>query len=656
MRYLALLIAFFCLINFSYIQANCSKNCIVKNEVEECSSNVLPCSLKSLSINENNFNFFCGNDSCQSCQSVNGTYVNPGCFTCSSCPENPKRNKNSQNCCLTTPCIPCQRSCSLICNTPHSIFIPRSQGANTARELVAWQDYLYRLTPDCNYVVTSHTLGYSRSFRPKRIAQYLFGSDVINFAGSQVADRPPCALLADYFGLSSNFKGKLKVNPVIENIVFDNQIYFGLDGIACGLYAKIYAPLVHTRWSLRYCQINEIAPNQCTNFPACYMSENETQATCSIEQALSGNFTFGDMKEPWNFGRFSSKTLTKTGFADIDLILGWNYFHDELYHFGLYGLLVLPTGNKPNSRFIFEPIIGNGKHLELGLGLSTHVLLWQCGSDQSLTFYLEGNVTHMFKNTQLRSFDFCSNGPLSRYLLLKEFVKQGDTLVYSGNLINAINFTTRAANVTVSVKGDASAKLAFRCGCWQTDIGYNFYANTREKISLKDKYDSRFFGIKGTEDVCALEYTVTQTNPRQFADLVNKIQINSTQSNATICQKGSTDNSENIILNSNNNIAITSHSAQSGPIESQNVIIAHNSSKPVLVSIKDLDLESGAAGATATHKVFGQVTYEFNDPYNCARFIPFVGFGGEFEVEGLACNERTSLNQWSLWIKGGISY
>ena len=75
----------------------------------------------------------------------------------------------------------------------------------------------------------------------------------------------------------------------------------------------------------------------------------------------------------------------------------------------------------------------------LGLGVSGHLILWEQDTNHSLAIYLEGNATHLFKNSQHRSFDFCKNGLLSRYMLLKEL---DDSLMYTGNLINGINLIT----------------------------------------------------------------------------------------------------------------------------------------------------------------------------------------------------------------------
>ncbi len=632
--------------------------------VEPCGDSVLPCVVQDICTT-------CGTKSCISCAKCTSQCApckrqnglcNTGCFTCSVCSTRLGIESNG----ICVQCnkggkLPdgrlgtktCKQECTTTCNTVRSIFIPRSVGANTARELAGWQEFIHRWSPGRNYVTVAHSLGYSRSFDPERIARYLFSDCTLIFSGSQVRERRDCELLADNFGLSPSFRGQLRVSPVIDNVFFDTQIFVGLDEWLCGLYVRAHAPLVHTRWDLRMHE--KVEEQECPPFPACYMGPDEAKATCSIVRALSGTFRFGDMQERWKFGKFAGCGLSKTGLADIDLIVGWDFLKCENYHIGIFGLVVAPTGNKPKGEFIFEPVIGNAKHVELGAGLSGHLVLWQEGLDQSLSIYLEGNITHMFKNRQVRSFDLCRQGPLSRYLLLKEFRREGEELIPTGRIINGINFVTREIETCVPVKGDVSVKLSLRIPCIAIDLGYNFYGHAQERIKFCRAGGESTFGIKGTEGTCALEYqTVGTQQPLSFGSLVKKIPLNATQSNATITSAGTTDNAKKVAVNSPEDIAVTAFSRQSGLIVGPDIQEAFASNPPVLLSDKDLNKDSGAAGPTATHKVFGYIGYTFEDA--CRWYIPYVGVGGEFEVDALACNERTSLNQWSLWIKGGISF
>ena len=542
------------------------------------------------------------------------------------------------------------RRCCLGCESPLSVFVPRSQGANTARELAGWEEFIHQYDVGGYYLTTGTVLGYSHSLHPERIAHLLFGDSVLHFAGSQVADRPRCAILADNFGLSPTFRGSLSFHPTIQNVIFDNQFFIGLDPILCGLYARIHAPLVWTRWDLGMCQTVHTQP--CTPFPACAVGEDSTPATCDIFRALSGTFTFGDMKEPWHFGRFCSQPQTRVGLADIDLIVGYDRWQNDYYHFGFYGQVVCPTGNKPHGRTIFEPIVGNAKHWELGIGISGHLVLWSRDLDHSIALYIEGNATHQFKNTQMRSFDFCHNGFLSRYMLLKKLDLIDGSYQYAGNLVNAINVTTMPVDVSVAIKGDISAKISYRSPCYIVDLGYNFYGKTEEKIHGVGRRDGSF-GIKGIEGVCALEYATEGTVPPvDFGPLVRKQSLNSTEHNATIRQPAATDNPQELPKESPTDIVVTAFSRQEGTVEGPGVIQAFASNPPILIG--QLHKETGRMPAEATHKVFGYLGYNL---YTCDWFYnPYIGIGGELELDARACSQRTALNQWSVWVKGGFEF
>src|SRR5205085_4163882 len=112
------------------------------------------------------------------------------------------------------------------------------------------------------------------------------------------------------------------------------------------------------------------------------------------------------------FARICTGPQTATGFADVRAILGYDIFNDEDYHFGVGALVAIPTGNKPNARYIFEPIVGNGQHWEIGAHITGHVILWRSDDEESnIGLFTEANVTHMFETSQQRTFDI-KNKPL----------------------------------------------------------------------------------------------------------------------------------------------------------------------------------------------------------------------------------------------------
>lgn len=572
---------------------------------------------------------------------------------------------------LAAPNAPCYGRTPR-CAGVHSVFIPRSQGSDTARELVGWQSILYGYDA-ANSWAMNQVLEYSRSYRPDLITYYLFNRfDKLDFAGSLVEGRTKCDLIADYFGLAPDYQGSLFLEPRIENIYFDNQFFLSLEKIACGLYARFHLPIVHTRWNLHACP-QETAPNSGV-FPACYMSSDATPACKNLEDALSGCCRFGALKEPLRYGKFSFDTRTLTRLADIDCIIGYNAIQNPLYHIGLYGQLVVPTGNKPDPEYIFSPIVGNSKHWELGFGISAHRLLVDLGPCSDISVYFEGNLTHLFRNQQLRSFDFCHQGNLSRYMLLKEF--ETDALTPTGRFIPAINITTIPVNVSIKVQGDATLKFAYHDTCGlELDLGYNIYGKTAEDIEFCTKAlcSENRYGFKGTEGTCYEEYSTTGTPPAiVFENLVNKQPLNATQNNAQIGHASLPDNPTPAPLSPDASIAVTWNSLQSGNINTPGVIRARISNPPIMISRNCLNIRSGAACSSITHAIFSYIGY-IKENFLYDNWAGNIGLGAKIEFDGELTNERrlingcvleselidrslNSLNQWTIFVKGGISF
>lgn len=588
-------------------------------------------------------------------------------------------------------CVSCEPRCSnksLSCGT--SIFIPRSVGANTARELVGWQDQLFR--PYCeNFAPVSGTVEVTHSFDHKQLAHHLLCTDCLTFAGSQSKHRKDSDIIADYFGLPTDFLGSLRIKPSIKNYIVDLQAYIDLNEVMNGLYFRFHAPITHTRFNLGLDECVACEPKFRGHdvFPTGYMfstvsssnttvplptlpsdcffnteanvelHRNNNCVTHSLRKALSGDFLFGDMSHKWKYGKFSFCTLEKLRLADIDLIAGYNFFRSDWGHFGIYAQAVVPTGNRPNAKHFFEPIVGNAKHWELGAGLSGHFMFCDDGfaNGSHIGFYYEGNVTHMFKNHQKRSFDFKDNGFLSRYMLLKEYDINDN---YTGRMINAINFCTRRAIVHVPVKVDFSAKLYAGAMGWMFDLGYNFYFRDAEKVCIDThcpcEIDQKRWGIKGTQGVAYLESNITNN----IVTVTGTPTLNATDPKAnmftvsTVKTKNYTNKEETgIPLAYNNNLVYDNYSITiDEPLPAKDPLhlyVANPSTTPKIISCADLDINSAVQPRMITHKVFGHIGYQwYEHEYN-----PHVGIGAEVEF---ARYKDRGVNQFGVWIKAGTLF
>lgn len=398
----------------------------------------------------------------------------------------------------------------------------RSQSENAARELVLWQTQINLSCMDEFYGSFSITPEYTRSFRDGRTGRLLFNdalntscckNDCVTFnvQGSAVPNRDPKAWLADYFGLPLDYSSTVKVAPRIENIIADFNLYLGLDNWVQGLYFRIHAPVVNTRWNLGFCEKNVYAGIM--NAPIGYYNsadngDGSTTPFYGIERAnLVGTFagyisrceipTVTDVTfDKLTHARFGCRELKRTALSDIQMALGWNFWQSECYHFGLNIRGAAPTGTRPNGNYIFEPVVGNGKHWELGGGLTGHWTFWRsCDECHEFNVYLDANITHMFKAEQCRTLDLCGK-PLSRYMLAAKMTPHVENLEGAGDgsapvpsyqfdreFSSVANLSTIKVDVSATVQADIALKFAYSHNCFQMDFGYEFWARSCEKIT-----------------------------------------------------------------------------------------------------------------------------------------------------------------------------
>lgn len=489
-----------------------------------------------------------------------------------------------------------------------SIFSPRSQDRNAARDIVDWHRYIHRYDAEKNYSALSFTPQYNQSLRPERIALTLFNSDTFNLTGSQIPGRADTQeLLADYFGLSPAFASNAFFKPLIRNFIFDMAFYLGFDTWVKGLYLQLRGPAVWTQWNLKLFEEN-LEEGLNTPFPAGYMAPGVVQPPYdSFTQAMKGLYPFGEV-ERLKYGKICDAQTLK-GLAALEIVLGYDFIRRETSHVGFNVRASAPTGSRPKGTFFFEPRVGCGKNWQVGIGFTGHTRLWEKDGEQELAMYVDANFINLIKARQTRSFDFTKNGFFSRYILAKEFNKDGE---FAEKILPAINFTTLECNVHVSIMVDMVFMFGYTYNDFLFDIGYNGWIRSREKISLEECIPKNKYGLKGV----------------QFAaDPLTQQPDNTTESLATIFE--------------------------TGPIISDGL-------RPVFITTNDLDVKSAASPLILTQKLFWHLAYEWRNRKN-HETVPYFGIGAEIEFEGINTRNayqpvNTTMGQASIWLKGGAAF
>ncbi|MBY0109778.1 MAG: hypothetical protein K2X90_01570 [Candidatus Babeliaceae bacterium] len=434
------------------------------------------------------------------------------------------------------------------------------------------QKYAHHYTADHAYGGTMFALEYQRSFNSSKLAQGMFGAETLFFAGSQVANPVANSLLADNFGLSQDFVGALAFSPVIQDV---NLHFDWFVETKRGFYLQFDMNFTHESRNLNAQYVCNSIQTTTALFPAGYMSTSESAPITDLKTALMLQKSFGDKNKGTIFGRFDFCNRTKNGLAGLSLNIGYDALRCNNYVIGGFFRFVAPTGTAVNPHYVFDPVIGNGKGWELGIGIDGRWHLWDKDDNQQLTLMLDGYVTTVLPHHSLRTFDLrssnsflnfncsqsCSSAApcpinvdldylnscastsdsslqepyrssgsncdtsaalnfFTRYLLLKEFTLLDGIYSYAHNLIAASDFTTRKVRVSVPAKGDATLRVVYTNKGFDAALGYSIFGMMRERISrVSGPSDCLFtqptsvYAVKGCQGVAYNSYTYGTITP-----------------------------------------------------------------------------------------------------------------------------------------------
>jgi len=571
----------------------------------------------------------------------------------------------AQECCVLLPgqcgfkagnsC--CAPSCAGTCR---SIYIPRSSHANESYWL-SRPTYDPLALPESGFDVGYE---YQNSFAHEDLARCLFGASTLTFSGSFSPNKNPTDIVADQFGLSPTFQGAISFSPEITN---NNIHLFGAWRAyeRCkGFFCRGMLTISNQSRTLFDKKCSTTIENTGVPFPPGEMAAAPVDAATTFQQALSGEFLFGEMQSPWQAERISFDTLRATNISGATIDLGYVRKQSATRGWAVFVRYRPPTGTKidgtqDHGMNLFSPIIGDGFHHALGAGLSLNAILWEDDMNRSVTAVLEGYGTHLFQNCQMRSFDFTNQGCLSRYLLLKELNPLSDgTYQYTGNLINGVNFTTRPAQVSVGAAGEASFQLRMRSKQSEFIIGYEFYGRQEETVCLnRFPITDKIYGIKGCTGTHYFSYAYNGSNEITAPATPSAIHSNATSSAATITTCNTVDNALSTQTTTIVGVDWTNAFAGTPPTAANeispgtlltDVIIANTSNPSSIITMNDLNICSGRAPKQIIHK--GMLSFSYRWPDH--RYLPYIMIGVEAEGSGADC----SLKQAGLWIQSGATF
>lgn len=317
----------------------------------------------------------------------------------------------------------------------------------------------------------------------------------------------------------------------------------------------------------------------------------------TLQATRVANVTDAFQQDSWNYGRIDGCSHKKTGLADIELQLGYKWGEADEGHADLYVGMVIPTGNKPCAKLVFEPIVGNNQHFGILFGGSVAKEIYGT-SKQSLLLVLSSNGRYLFSNTQKRSFDL-KDKHWGRYMEVYNNLAAAET-AFGASVANGnhgspgINVFTQDMEVTPGFANQFNAALLYKEGPVNLEAGYNLVTRQAEKTCLKCWNDS--------------------------VALVSASQGGDTTKFRTINHAATGDDGVGTVA---------------------------QDYKPLLLS--DLDLTSAAHPAIFGQLLYASLGFRLS---NSPDTVPILGIGGSWEFG----SDNAYLDRWTVWAKVALMF
>lgn len=507
-------------------------------------------------------------------------------------------------CCAMIPAALLQANCNDescdFANTSKSYLNVRPQGQSVSPELVSAFRY-DRMTAKENGRhggVFIEIFG-GKSTNSDQLSRYFSvgGKHVMRVKSSTsvVDDAPAGDILADYFNVftaNGQFESTISFCPEQSTFGF---LFYGRKGFLQneekerGFWASISFPVMRVQNNM--------------NLKETVTNDGGGVSTTASPTAVA-NMTEAFNQSGWKYGKIPCGNLHKVGVADVELKVGYEWLEHEPCHLESYIGMVIPAGNKPDGEYLFEPIVGNGKHFGLMWGGAFGATFYEDEArDRNLRVEFTAHSQYLFSREQIRSFDV-KYKPWSRYMGVYANIADATeasglaTPAYQANYQTpGINIFTRPVDVTPGFSHNVTSALTYSCKKLYAEVGCNVYARQDECLELECSFadDAAFKALPGGGE--------TST-------------IRNITGNATLDGAG-------VITLANYETAVIQES--------------------------DLDLNSAASPAYMSYTLYGTIGYRC-DEY---KYPVVAALGGSFED---AVETNGGISRWLVWGKVGFSF
>ncbi len=472
--------------------------------------------------------------------------------------------------------------------------------------ITAFRSDRIRMEEDCWTAGFQAVLFGSKSSNEKDLTRYFFPGGKTSLVVAEDTDENP-DLFAQHFNIFTNegdFLSKIRIEPkqTVIGVGFGYRQSFCRDEEKNrGFWFAATAPLMRVKNDLNLCE---------------KIDRDGGGANETADENVVANMKQAFNQKEWKFGKISPTSLKKTRLANIDLQIGYEKLNWEPCHMETYIGVHIPTGNKPEGEFLYEPVVGFGQHAGILWGGTFGVHIWdnEC-NDMHVRMVYATHCKYLFEKEQTRSFDL-KNKPWGRYIEVYKDIEQAQTAAgLDANDPQRVNLATPGINVFTQcvdvkpgfIKDITTSVILDWKDCFQLEGGYHFHSRGSECVELASKW----------KEVSAIKHLsgVGQTNP--IRDITGNQFL------------------EQLVLE-----LVTNN---------QLIPVSVDDFDNSIIKESDLDLSSAATPCMLVHTIYASGTYDFD---YCDRPL-FANLGVSYAFSGI---NNAVHDRWTLWLKGGISF
>lgn len=364
--------------------------------------------------------------------------------------------------------------------TGRTFFMPRPIQQDIVLQKISSHEFVKKFTG--NFKILGTTF-YKESTNSSDLSKYFFPGNKteLTVQGPGITGTPDISstwlsITDDQENFIDNFSSKIKIKPKQQSFGLNLQLFKNLNFINKRIMVSASLPFIQIQTDLNF---NEY--DKSTQLEKLPLDINNKFLAANATEALDHPIL--------HYAKLKNGTQKLAGLADIKLTIEGLLKINSRVDINISAYGVIPTGYKPKMEYLFEPIIGNGKHFGLGTNANVEVKIWK---HKNKFFKLTGGVDYqyLFKNTNKRTFDLSKNGSWSRYVDARSDGATG--------LVNIANITTLNVDVTPRSNINSFLTLLYKNKSFNFQLGYNLWWRDSEKLKLKDSFEE-IYSISGLD-------------------------------------------------------------------------------------------------------------------------------------------------------------